>query len=129
MPTQLSVQTRLRAPSPCLPSNSLLIPNFYRLTEPQSKSTPNLLESSKMPRKGTLDILRTPQSQIQGNGYPAFRFSRTEDSSEDDIMSGYAKNQALGWYKEEEDPSSSKRAKDSLSRHGVAHHDWAYHRK
>lgn len=82
-----------------------------------------------MPRKGHFDLIRTPQWQVHGHGYPTYRWSRTEDCTEDDILTGRARNEALGWYKEEDDRTSSRRAMDSLDRHQIAHYDWAYHRR
>lgn len=129
MATHLTVPSVLRAPSPCPPSSSLIVPKFYQLKDAESRSTPNLVEPSRMSRRGPFDILRTPQWHLHGYGYPSYRFGRTNDCTKDDILTGYARNEALGWYKEEADSSSSRRAMNSLGNHRVAHYDWAYHRR
>ncbi len=81
-----------------------------------------------MPRRGPFDIIRTPTWQVQDYGYPSYRFSRTTDCNEDDLRTGYARNQALGWHKEENDHTSSRQAMISLAQNRVSYYDWAYHR-
>lgn len=65
--------------------------------------------------------------RVKGNPYSGYRWRRTEKSSKDDILTGYQRNEAMGWYKEVTDPQSQNRAAEQLDRQGIKTYDWAYH--
>ncbi|KAJ9659802.1 hypothetical protein H2198_002871 [Neophaeococcomyces mojaviensis] len=54
---------------------------------------------------------------------------RTPNSSYDDILSGYAKNEAWGRYSAVLDPRAQAQATQQLAAQNIVYYDWAYHKK
>lgn len=55
------------------------------------------------------------------------QWRRNSRSDYDDILTGYQRNEDLGWYKDVIDMNSQEKAMREYNRNGVAHYDWAYH--
>lgn len=67
--------------------------------------------------------------RADGNPMTVHQWRRNSRSDYDDILTGYQRNEDLGWYKEVVDPNGQKRATQDLNSNGVACYDWAYHEK
>lgn len=65
--------------------------------------------------------------KARGNPTSAFQWRRRSQASFDDVLTGYLRNDNLGWYKEATDPAAQQNATETLKAEGIDHYDWQYH--
>lgn len=67
--------------------------------------------------------------RAEGNPTTVYQWRRNSRSEKDDILTGYQRNEDLGWYKEVVNTNSQERAMREYGGNGVAYYDWAYHKR
>lgn len=65
--------------------------------------------------------------KARGNPISAYQWRRRSQAEYDDVLTGYQRNEDLGWYREATDSMAQRNAVRMLEREGIEHYDWQYH--